>query len=274
MQAAWNDVSLPSREGPMTSTTIPAGCWNLDLATGMLALCPHSRTMFGLSSDSTAVLTESEWANRFHPDDLAPVRDALIAGLVHRTPYAVRFRTVHPSGTIQVVLGVGRPLEDGGHARFVGWNFDVASTGDMAADWISAHPEVFGTEHLFEVLQSGKRPREELQEEPSSEALLGRAETILRIRAARERLLGRAAIGEPAFDLLLHLYVRSGQKEASLTGLATAAEVPHSSAVRWVRYLADKGLVELKESKLDRRATCVELTPGGRAVMDEFLSVR
>ena len=270
MQTVWNDASLSSREGPMTSTTIPAGCWNLDLATGMLALCPVSRTMFGLGSDSMALLTESEWANRFHPDDLAPVRDALTSGLVHHTPYAVRFRTIHPSGTIQVVLGIGRALEDGGHARFVGWNFDVVSTGDMAADWISAHPEVFGS---FAVLQSDQ-PREAPQNGPSSEALLERAETILRVRAARERMLGRAAIGEPAFDLLLRLYVRLGQKEASLTGLATAAGVPHSSAMRWVRYLADKGLVELKESNLDRRSTCVELTPGGRAMMDEFLSVR
>jgi hypothetical protein len=43
----------------------------------------------------------------------------------------VRFRTTHPSGTVQAVVGVGRPLEHGGeHARFVGWNFDVVSTGE------------------------------------------------------------------------------------------------------------------------------------------------
>src|SRR3954452_12625771 len=103
---------------PMVSSTIPAGCWDLDVATGMLALCPQSRAMFGLSPDSTDLLTESEWASRFHPDDLAPVREALTAGLVHRTPYAVRFRTIHPCGTIHVVLGVGRPLEHGGkHTR-------------------------------------------------------------------------------------------------------------------------------------------------------------
>jgi DNA-binding MarR family transcriptional regulator len=193
---------------------------------------------------------------------------------VHRTPYAVRFRTVHPGGTIQVVLGVGRALEQDGHARFVGWNFDVASTGDMAADWISAHPEAFGTEQFLALLQPGERPQEESCGQLPPLALLERAETILRVRAARERMLGRAAIGEPAFDLLLRLYVRFGQKEASLTGLANAAGVPYSSALRWVRYLADKGLVELKESRSDRRATGVQLASGGRAVMDEFLSVR
>lgn len=258
----------------MTSTTISAGCWDLDLATGLLALCPSSRTMFGLDPRSTALLTESEWANRFHPEDLAPVRKALTAGLVHGIPYAVRFRTIHPCGTVQAVLGVGRALEHGGHARFAGWNFDVASTGDMAADWISAHPEAFGTEQLLMVLQSGERPRQGSCEQPPPSGHLERAETILRVRAARERMLGRSALGEPAFDLLLRLYVRSGQKEASLTGLANAAGVPYSSASRWVRYLADKGLVELRESSSDRRATGVQLASGGRALMDEFLTVR
>src|SRR4051794_25750464 len=99
---------------PMVSSTIPAGCWDLDVATGMLALCPQSRAMFGLSPDSTGLLTEREWTGRFHPDDLAPVREALTAGLVHRIPYAMRFRTIHSDGSIQMILGIGRPLEQGG----------------------------------------------------------------------------------------------------------------------------------------------------------------
>jgi DNA-binding MarR family transcriptional regulator len=257
------------------SSTIPAGCWDLDVATGMLALCPQSRAMFGLSRDSTGLLTESEWASRFHPDDLAPVREALTAGLVEGTPYAMRFRTIHSDGRIQMVLGVGRPLAGGGeHARFVGWNFDVAMTGEMAADWISAHPEALSTEHLLSVLQSSGQPQEASSKELSSKALLERAESILRVRAARERMLGRAAVGEPAFDLLLRLYVRSGQKETSLSSLARPAAIPWSSAMRWIRYLADRGLVECTDSRSDRRATCVQLTPSGRVMMDEFLSAR
>ena len=259
----------------MVTPSVPAGCWDLDLATGTLALCPQSRAMFGLSPASTDLLTESEWASRFHPDDLVPVREALTAGLVHRTPYAVRFRTIHPTGTVQVILGVGRPLERGGeHARFVGWNFDVVSTGETAAEWISAHPEAFSAEHPPSPLSSGAQAQDASSDELPSGALLERAQSILRVRAARERMLGRAAIGEPAFDLLLSLYLRTGQKEASLTNLARAADIPYSSAMRWARYLADKGYVERTESRSDRRATSVQLTPAGRAMMDEFLSVR
>jgi DNA-binding MarR family transcriptional regulator len=259
----------------MMSSTTTAGCWDLDLATGMLALCPQSRTMLGLNPDSTDRLTESEWASRLHPDDLAAVHQALSACLVHRTPYAERFRTIHPDGSIQLVLGVGRPIEqDGKHGRFVGWNFDVVSTGEMAADWISAHPEALSAEHLFSVLSPSVRAQEVSSNELTSEVLLERAESILRIREARERMLGRGALGEPAFDLLLCLYVWSGQKETSLTSLARTAGIPFSSALRWISYLADKGLVERAESRSDCRATCVQLTPSGRAAMNEFLAVR
>jgi DNA-binding MarR family transcriptional regulator len=257
----------------MTSP-LPAGCWDLDLATGMLSLCPTSRTMFGLCPRSTDRLTEGEWASRLHPDDLASIWCALKASLEDGTPYAERFRTIHADGSTQWVLGVGRPLERGGTpGRFVGWNFDVASAGDMAADWISAHPEALGAGHPSSV----PPPASPEQASPSDlppEELLERAHSILRVRRARERLLGRSVIGEPAFDLLLYLYVRSGQKETSLSSLARPAGIPYSSAVRWIRFLADKGLVECTDSRADRRSTCVQLTPSGRAVLDELFTLR
>jgi DNA-binding MarR family transcriptional regulator len=250
-----------------------AGCWDLDLATGMLALCRHSRTMFGLGADSAERLTESQWASRFHPDDLATVRESLAASVMQGTPYAVRFRTIHRDGSAREVLGVGRPLQYGAsNTRFVGWNFDVRSTGDMAADWISAHPEALGPEHRFAMLPAIMQEADPL--ELPFDLLLERARSILRVRRARERLLGRAVIGEPVFDLLLSLYVRSGQRGTSLTSLAKPAGVPYSSAIRWISYLDGKGLVERTESKADRRATCIRLTEYGRAVMDELLSLR
>jgi DNA-binding MarR family transcriptional regulator len=259
----------------MVNPAAPTGCWDLDLGTGSLALCGTSRALFGVSPDSSDRLTETEWTSRFHPDDLPAVRTALTASLVQGAPYAERFRTIHPDGTIQLILGIGRPLDcGGGSCRFVGWNFDVVSTGEMAADWISAHPEAFSAEHRPAPLCSSAQAETASSNEWPSGALLERARSILRVRAARERMLGRAAIGEPAFDLLLWLYLRTGQKEASLTSLARAADIPYSSAMRWARYLADRGYVERTESRSDRRSTSVELTPAGRAMMDEFLTVR
>jgi len=257
------------------SSTMPAGCWELDVATGALNLCRHSRRMFGLNPDSSELLTEREWVERFHPDDLAAVREALTACLVHQRPYAERFRTIHPDGSVKVVLGVGHLREDGGeHGRFVGWNFDPVSAGHLAGEWISAHREALTGEHLFSVVPSVPQPSETVSEVMPPEVLLARAQYILRVRRSRERLMGRAMIGEPAFDLLLCLYVRSGQREISLTSLAKPAGIPYSSAMRWIAYLADKGFVARGKCESDRRATSVHLTPRGRAAMDELLAIR
>ena len=109
------------------------------------------------------------------------MRDALKASLVHGAPYAERFRTIHPDGSIRLVLGIGRPLECGVESgRFAGWNFDVESTGEMAADWIQAHPKALGAEHLSLALPSGAQ-LEDAPHELSSEALLERASSARRI---------------------------------------------------------------------------------------------
>ena len=170
---------------------------------------------------------------------------------------------------------VGRPVHGrGDDGRIVGWNFDPDSAGQLAGEWISAHPEAWGSEHLLSVFPSAAEPIETSADVMNPEALLARAQYILRVRRSRERLIGRAIIGEPAFDLLLCLYVRSGQRETSLTSLAKPAGIPYSSAMRWISYLVDKGLVVRSESESDRRATSVHLTPAGRAVMDELLAIR
>jgi DNA-binding MarR family transcriptional regulator len=106
------------------------------------------------------------------------------------------------------------------------------------------------------------------------DALIDRAKTILRMRQSRERLLGRAMIGEPAFDLFLSLYLTPEAQETSLASLARMAAVPYSSAVRWISYLVDKEYVSRRESKSDRRVTSVHLTQTGRAILDEFLAIR
>ena len=268
MSQAASDVS-------MMGSTIAAGCWDLDLATGTLRLCRQSKTMFGLSPDSSGRLTENEWASRLHPDDLKAVRRAISACLADRTPYAERFRTIHPNGAVQPVLGVGRPIDDRGKpGRFVGWNFDLASAGRMASDWIATHPDALGTDHLLSVLPPAPDAEPAGSNDPTKNRLLARAQSMLRVRRAGERLLNRAILGEPALDLLLCLYVCTGQAETSLSSLAKRAGIPYSSAARWICYLADKGLLLRTGSRSDHRATCVELTPSGRAAMDEILGTR
>jgi predicted transcriptional regulator len=260
---------------PMVGPTMPAGCWELDIESGTLHLCPHSRRMFGLGPDSSGTLTEAEWTDRLHPADLASIRQALAACIERRTPYAERFRTIAADGSVQFVFGIGRPVAgDGSSARFVGWNFDVVSAGEFARAWIPAHPEAMAREHLFSIQGPAEIADGDSPDGPPPEPLLERAEWILRVRRAREGLFGRAMMGEPAFDLLLCLSLRSAEVETSLTSLAKPAGIPYSSAMRWIDYLAGKGFVARSKSNRDRRALSVHLTVAGRAVMDELLAIR
>lgn len=251
----------------MMSSTVAAGRWELDIGTGILNLCRRSRKMFGLPPHVAEPMREEEWVPRIHSDDLAVVRRALHASLVDGTIYAERFRAIRPDGSVREIFGVGRPVGDLAHrGRFVGWNVDVVSSAHLAGDWTC---EGGHASHGTNLRGDGSDARSE------PERLLERAEEIRRVRRARGRLLGQAMLGEPAFDLLLAMYVLSAKQEiVSLNSLAKAAGVPGTSAWRWLAYLVDKGFVTRCQSVTDRRAVSARLTDRGRAVFNEILAIR
>jgi DNA-binding MarR family transcriptional regulator len=259
--------------------SIAAGQWELDIGTGILSLCPRSRKMFGLPPHVAEPIREEDWVPRVHSDDLPGIRQSLHASLVDRKIYAERFRAIRPDGSIREIFGVGRTLGDtADRCRFVGWNVDVVSSAHVAGE-LSWAPE--GTIFCSEAHPSGPEQTETAIAEKGpgalldSDRLLHKAEAILHLRRAGDRLLGRAMFKEPAFNLFLALYVLSAkQATVSLSSLAKAAGVPGTSACRWVAYLVDKGFVMRSQSITDRRAVSVCLTDSGRAVFNEFLAIR
>lgn len=98
------------------------------------------------------------------------------------------------------------------------------------------------------------------------------ARRILEWRRCRAAILNPAMLGEPAFEMLLCLYVSEEDCEP-LTGarLAEMTNVPHSSAMRWIDYLLTKELVTRDPHPNDRRATVIELSLKGREALDSIL---
>jgi DNA-binding MarR family transcriptional regulator len=267
------------------SSMIAAGYWELDVGTGTLSLCPRSREMFGLPLHRAEPLGEKDWVRLVHPDDLPVVRRALHAHMVGERIYAERFRAIRPDGSVREIFGVGGPLNDlAERACFVGWNVDVVSSGRLAGEeiWygLNLSKGVADLRREAKCSSSEEQTRPLLAQEsadrsPEHGRLLERAEAIMRIRQARERLMGRAMLGEPAFDLFLALYILSAkQGTVSITGLAQAAGIPSASAWRWLAYLVGKGFVSRCPSAVDRRIVSVRLTESGRAIFDEFLALR
>lgn len=95
---------------------------------------------------------------------------------------------------------------------------------------------------------------------------------ILEFRRSRATFLNAAMLGEPAYEMLLCLYVSEGAGDPMTPArLAELTDVPHSSALRWIDYLVDKELVTREAHPSDRRATVIDLTPKGKQALDALL---
>ena len=103
--------------------------------------------------------------------------------------------------------------------------------------------------------------------------LAARAAAVLKARRFRNGLLGRALFGEPAWDMLLSLYVAaSSGSKVSVSGLADWSECPHTTGLRWLQVLEAERLAKRTPHPADKRISLVELTSEGLAALDQFFS--
>lgn len=99
-----------------------------------------------------------------------------------------------------------------------------------------------------------------------------RAEVVR--RKDRRALLGsRGILGDPAWDILIELYISDiagAQLYASVVG--AEAGIPQSTALRWIAVLEKDGLVRRRDDVFDRRRQWVGLTPSARKILDRYFS--
>lgn len=91
-------------------------------------------------------------------------------------------------------------------------------------------------------------------------------------RRRRARYLSADLFGEPTWDILLDLYVAAREgRRVPTTSACIGAHVPPTTALRWLRILEMRALVEREEDGRDGRRTFVRLTERGLTVMAAFL---
>lgn len=96
-----------------------------------------------------------------------------------------------------------------------------------------------------------------------------RAEQEYASRRRRERNLPGDLLGEPAWDMLLYLYVQKARgRPVSIHSLCIAAMVPPTTALRWIDRLLACGLVERRRCERDLRVVHIELTGRGMAAIE------
>lgn len=98
-----------------------------------------------------------------------------------------------------------------------------------------------------------------------------RARDVLANRKRRHDIFGKGMFGEPAWEMLLLLYVMQGGARQTISRLGEGAGVSKSTALRWIDYLEARRLIRRESHPTDRRAAFVELTDKGRDALELYL---
>lgn len=105
-----------------------------------------------------------------------------------------------------------------------------------------------------------------------SELLLIKASEIYLSRRRRKKYISQDLFGEPAWDLLLDLFIsRLKKKRVSVSSACIAADVPLTTALRWLGILVENNLIERFDSETDQRVRWVQLTDSASQTMAEFV---
>ena len=109
-------------------------------------------------------------------------------------------------------------------------------------------------------------------DKPGHHDLIERATIVWRSRRLRGRYFDPAIFGEPAWDLLMLLYITSASGERQTPGkLATELNTPLTTVLRWIGYLEKERLVERDPHPTDRRTVFIKLLERGKLALDDYL---
>jgi DNA-binding MarR family transcriptional regulator len=93
-------------------------------------------------------------------------------------------------------------------------------------------------------------------------------------RNLRLKKLDGAILGEPAWDILLALFViDNDRRRMNIRQLAKATHIPLTTTLRWVAALEERNLVRRQLNPLDQRVVQVELTEEGRNSMESYFAL-
>ena len=138
--------------------------------------------------------------------------------------------------------------------------------------------DIADTIRLLNLLLSGGAPQVPvILGETLSEPILRKASKNARSEVGRRRrrlrYFAASMFGEPAWDILLTLYISdTSESRNTISRLAETSGAPMTTVLRWVDYLEQSRLVARRPSPTDRRVVFVELTALGRDKLTAYLN--
>jgi hypothetical protein len=124
-------------------------------------------------------------------------------------------------------------------------------------------------------ITSGCKPAAALDHRPSprNETTLETARRLYKARQLRTDFVGEKDLfGEPAWDILLDLFIRqAGAEPFSVEDAVINANTSRATGLRWVQALMHHGLVAIAPAAIDTDQQLVQLTPAGFEGMSRYL---
>lgn len=106
----------------------------------------------------------------------------------------------------------------------------------------------------------------------SERRYLALAREAYALRRKRVAIFGNPELfGEPAWDILLDLYIAQAEgKPVSVSSACIGSAAPPTTGLRWLGVLAEEGLVVRENDADDHRRVLVRLTRAGITAMERF----
>lgn len=100
------------------------------------------------------------------------------------------------------------------------------------------------------------------------------AKRIYHDRRERRKYMPPDLLGEPAWDMLLDLFVqRTRMNRVSIKSVCMASGAPPTTALRWISLLNKYGYIRRVVCPYDRRVTWLELTDSGYLTVGRILQM-
>lgn len=100
------------------------------------------------------------------------------------------------------------------------------------------------------------------------------AQTMLSVAAARDKVFGPGYFFDPAWHMLLELYIASClDGEISTSALCIASRSPQTTGLRWIAVLEKDGLINKRSDQFDKRRTFIELSKNGLIRVERTLDL-
>ena len=118
-----------------------------------------------------------------------------------------------------------------------------------------------GSDYLIEGAQQPSR-HDNLARQPFTVAPDPRLiDNMQKLRRLRGQFFEEGLFADPAWDILLELYgARLRHNQVSVSSLCIAAEVPATTALRWIALMVERGILERRDDPDDKRRAYVYLT--------------